>query len=217
MMRSPMRLLVSCALVLASAGVTALPSRAMTSEEIDAAIAQGQQAKTEKELPGAIKLGRNKPTGQYMLELFVDPYTRKKEYAYFATACHLWVPWMAHVAQQDNAVLDREFIDEWCLDKDWVAFSVVTEGEGRAAVGVAVQGRIPLDNAPVTALEVRVDGKKLTPVNDSHFSEYGEGTALLYFERDALANAREVVVTATIKDKPVSVKPKRKKLDQLLK
>ncbi len=205
-----------CFVMLTVVTMAASPSAAMTAEEIDDAITKGQQARAEKDVPGAIKLGRNKPTGQYMLELFVDPYTRKKEYAYFATACHLWVPWMAHVAQQNSAVLDREFIDEWCLDRDWVAFAVVPESEGATAARVAL-GRVPLDNAPVTALEVRVDGKQLTPVDDSHFSEYGEGTALLYFERDELASAREVLVTATIKDKPVSVRSKRKKLDQLLK
>lgn len=204
-----------CSVLLAVVTLTGSPSAAMTAEEIDSAITKGQQAKAEKDVLGAIKLGRNKPAGQYMLELFVDPYTRKKEYAYFATTCGMWVPWMAHVAQQDNAVLDREFIDEWCLDKDWVAIAVVPEGEGATAARVAL-GRVPLDNAPVTGLELQVDGKRISPVDDSHFSEFGEGTALLYFERSALRNAQDVVVSATIKDKPVAVKFKKNKLDQIL-
>jgi len=211
----PQRIFGLCSVLLAVVTLTGSPSAAMTAKEIDAAITKGQTAKAEKDVPGAIKLGRNKPAGQYMLELFVDPYTRKKEYAYFATTCDMWVPWMAHVAQQDNAVLDREFIDAWCLDKDWVAIAVVPEGEGATAARVAL-GRVPLDNAPVTALEVSVDGKKITPVDDSHFRDYGEGTALVYFEGSSLRGANEVIVTATIKDKPVSVRPKKKKLDQLL-
>ena len=211
----PQRIFGLCSVLLAVVTLTGSPSAAMTAEEIDTAITKGETEKAEKDVPGAIKLGRNKPAGQYMLELFVDPYTRKKEYAYFATTCDMWVPWMAHVAQQDNAVLDREFIDAWCLDKDWVAIAVVPEGEGATAARVAL-GRVPLDNAPVTGLELQVDGERVSPVDDSHFSELGEGTALLYFERSALANARDVVVSATIKDKPVAVKFRKKKLEQIL-
>ena len=62
----------------------------------------------------------------------------------------------------------------------------------------------------------RVAELRISPVDDSHFSEFGEGTALLYFERSALANAKDVVVSATIKDKPVAVKFRKKKLEQIL-
>lgn len=200
------------AVLLALLSLLGTPVTAMTAEEIEAAITEGQRSSGEKETPAAITIGRNKPAGQYMLEIFVDDFSRKADYIYTATTCELWVPWMAYEAESNSAVLDRDYVNEWCLDKDLVAIGVVQAGTGRAAFTVAT-GRIPLKNAPVTGLELIVDGRNVPPANDQHFDDYGEGNALLYFERSVLDNAKEVVISATIKDKPVRVRFKKKKLD----
>ena len=48
---------------------------AMTPEQIDQAIAKGRQAAKEKDVPGAITVGRDKPAGDYLFELLVSRFT----------------------------------------------------------------------------------------------------------------------------------------------
>jgi len=151
---------------------------AMTPEQIDRAIAKGQQAAKEKDVPGAITIGRNKPAGDYLFELLVSRYTRTAEYVYMATTCEMWVPWMAFVAEQNSAVIDRPFIDEWCLGKDLLAIAVVPESEAATAARAALL-RVTFDGPPVTGVELVVDGKAVPPVDDSRFGDFGEGTGLL--------------------------------------
>lgn len=185
---------------------------AMSPEQIDRAIVTGQQAAKEKDVPGAITIGRNKPTGDYLFELFVSRYTRTTEYVYMATTCEMWVPWMAFVAEQNSAVIDRPFIDDWCLGKDLLAIAVVPESEAATAARAALL-RVTFDGPPVTEVELLVDGKAVPPVDDSHFGDFGGGTGLLYYERSVLKYAATVEVVATIKDKPIGVRFKKKKLD----
>jgi len=185
---------------------------AMTPDQIDWAIANGRQASKETDVPGAITVGRNKPAGDYLFELLVSRYTRTAEYVYMATTCEMWVPWMAFVAEQNNAVLDRSFIDEWCLDKDLLAIAVIPENAADSAARVALL-RATFDGPPVTGVELVVDGKVVQPIDDSHFNEFGEGTGLLYYEKSVLKGADKVEIVATIEDRPVGVRFKKKKLD----
>ena len=184
---------------------------AMSPEQIDRAIAKGRQAAKEKDVPGAITVGRDKPAGDYLFELLVSRFTRTAEYVYTATTCEMWVPWMAFVAEQNSAILDRSFIDEWCLDKDLLAIAVIPETAAESAARVALL-RATFDGPPVTGVELVVDGKVVQPIDDSHFSEFGEGSGLLYYERGVLEGAGKVEIVATIEDKPVAVRFKERKL-----